>query len=139
MSLHGILLIDLLGVILLVAILNLVRTSRLHAGYGAVWLLATAALMLVVSVRPLLHAVTRMVGAVFPASALSLLAFVFIFAVLILYSVRLSALSSRQTEIVQTLALRELLEREGPGEPTEAVAGARPAGPGDPDGEASGK
>lgn len=113
MSRHGILLIDAFGLLLIALIVNLLRTGRLHVGYAVLWMVATAGLMLTVSVPPLLGGVTRAVGAIFPASALSLLAFAFIFVVLIYYSVRLSALTSRQTELVQALALRELLDREG--------------------------
>jgi hypothetical protein len=56
--------------------------------------------------------VTKAVGAIFPVSALSLLAFVFIFLVLIFFSIQLSTLSARQAELTQTLALHELLPHE---------------------------
>jgi hypothetical protein len=56
--------------------------------------------------------VTQAVGAVYPASALSLLAFVFVLIMLIFFSVQLSLLAARQVEIAQSLALRELLDRE---------------------------
>lgn len=112
MSLQGIVLIDIVGLILILLIVNLLRTQKLHVGYAILWLVATLGLMATVSVPALLALVTRLVGAIFPASALSLLAFVFIFVVLIFYSVKLSALSSRQTELIQSLAIRDLLARE---------------------------
>jgi hypothetical protein len=56
--------------------------------------------------------ITVSVGATFPASAVTLLAFVFIFIVLIFFSVELSVISSRQTELAQALALNELLRKE---------------------------
>lgn len=128
MSVQGILLIDLVALVLLAAIVNLVRTHRLHAGFGILWIFALLALMAMVSFPPLLALVTRLVGAVFPASALTLLAFVFIFAVLIYFSVRISSLSAQHAELVQALALRELQERSSkprtPGSVGEESAGA---------------
>lgn len=112
MSLQGILIIDLLGIIFALWILNLVRTRRLHLGYALLWLTAVIGAMLLVSVAPLRLLITRAVGALFPASALALLAFAFIFFVLILFSVQVSALSRRQNELVKALA-REAMRREG--------------------------
>jgi hypothetical protein len=54
------------------------------------------------------------VGATYPASAVSLLAFVFIFVVLIFFSVQLSTLMDRQVKLVQAVALKEVLEQTGP-------------------------
>lgn len=112
MSLQGIIFIDFLGLALIVLIINLIRTKKLHVGYAVIWFLATLALMIVVSVPPLLEILPRVVGATFPASALSLLAFVFIFLVLIFFSVQLSIISARQVELSQAIALSELLAKD---------------------------
>jgi hypothetical protein len=112
MSLQGIILIDLLALGLILLILYLVRTGRLYPGYATLWIASNVALMILVSLPPLLALVTRALGAVFPASALTLLAFFFVFLVLILFSVKLTVLAQRQTELIQILALRELLEKE---------------------------
>lgn len=112
MSLQGIIFIDFLGLALIVLIINLIRTKKLHVGYAVIWFLATLALMVVVSVPPLLEILPRVVGATFPASALSLLAFVFIFLVLIFFSVQLSIISARQVELSQAIALSELLAKD---------------------------
>ena len=71
MTAQGIIVIDILGLALLILILILVRTGKLHVAYGALWSVSTAALLLTVSVPPLLSLVTRLVGAVFPVSALT--------------------------------------------------------------------
>ena len=120
MSTQGIILIDLIGFGLIVLILNLVRTHALYAGYAAVWLLAVAALMIMISIPQLLAAVTVAVGAIYPASALSLLAFIFIFVMLVFFSVQLSLLSTRQVKLIQTLALRELREATSAGPDNDA-------------------
>lgn len=112
MSLQGVLLIDLLGVVFALWILNLVRTQRLHLGYALLWLTAVAGTMLLVTVAPLRDLITRAVGAVFPASAIALLAFAFIFFVLILFSVQVSALSRRQSQVARELARRTMRDGE---------------------------
>lgn len=105
MSLQGILLVDLIGLALIVLMINLLRTHRLNVGYSLTWIAATLAAMVIVSVPSLLDLLPRLVGAEYPASALSLLAFLFIFLVLIFMSVRLSNLSARQIELVQMLSI----------------------------------
>lgn len=112
MSIHGIVLIDVFGVALVLLILQLVRTGKLYAGYAALWIVSTSSLIVVVSLPPLLAFVTRALGAVFPVSALTLLAFIFMFLVLVLFSVKLTVLTERQTELIQELALRDLQDEE---------------------------
>ena len=112
MSIQGIILIDILGVGLILLTLNLIRIQKLFVGYGILWIMAVFALVLIVSVPPLLALVTKAVGALFPASAVSMLAFIFIFVVLILFSVQLSIVSNRQVELIQALALKELIVEE---------------------------
>jgi hypothetical protein len=112
MSIQGIILIDVLGLGFILLILNLIRTRKLHVGYAVVWFLAVTGMMLLVSVPPILELLPRAVGAIFPASALSLLAFVFIFLMLIFFSVQLSVISSRQVALIQALAVHVLLDED---------------------------
>jgi hypothetical protein len=112
MSLQGIVLIDLLSVGLLLLILNLIRTKKLYVGYAVVWCLAVVSMMVIISIPPLLTLLPKVVGAIFPASALSLLAFIFIFLTLIFFSVQLSLIATRQVELIQAIALQELLAQE---------------------------
>jgi len=112
MSTQGILLLDLVGLLLFGVIVHLVRRKMLHAGYAVIWLSAIIGTMLILSVPSLLSVVTRAVGALFPASAMTLLAFAFIVCNLVFISVKLSTLATRQAELIQRLALRDLLERE---------------------------
>lgn len=121
MSTQGIVLIDIAGLGLILLILNLVRTKKLNIGYAAIWFLAIASLMFIISVPPLLYFLPKAVGAIFPASALSLLAFVFIFLVLIFFSVQLSLISARQIEIIQALALRDITAKEEAASAKEAM------------------
>jgi predicted metal-binding membrane protein len=112
MSTQGIILIDIIGLGLILLTLNLVRTHKLYVGYAVMWALAVAGAMVPISIPPLMSFITVSVGATFPASAVTLLAFVFIFIVLIFLTVELSTISSRQVELAQSLALNELMRKE---------------------------
>lgn len=111
-GIHGILFIDVAACGLLAFILHLVRTQKLHVGYGVLWLLSLTVLMITVSFPPVLFFVTEAVGVIFPVSALSVIAFIFIFLVLVFISIKLTALSNRQIELIQNLALREAEDEE---------------------------
>ena len=121
MSAHGIILIDIVGLVLVIVILNLVRSQKLHAGYAIIWLLSVLGVMITISFPPLLALVTDSVGAIFPNSTLSLLGFIFVFLMLIFFSVHLSLLYTRQIQLAQSQALSELLaqERQPPGKLAE--------------------
>jgi hypothetical protein len=121
MSIQGIVLIDGVGLGLLILILNLIRTKKLHVGFAVIWFLAVTGLMIIISVPSLLLLLPRVVGATFPASALSLVAFVFIFLVLIFFSVQLSVISARQVELAQAFALKELQTQEGQAEAAPSI------------------
>jgi hypothetical protein len=125
MSTQGIILIDLVCVLLALVLVNLLRQQRLTTGLAVVWLAALTGLAVVVSVPPLLALVTRLVGARYPASALSLVAFVFILAFLIFLSVHVSIVSARQVALLQALASLELSVREL-GTPASGTAGPEP-------------
>ena len=113
MSLQGILLLDLFGLVLIVLIVNMVRTRKMHPGFAVIWLLALVAMIMIISIPSLLFFVTQVVvGAIYPASALTLLAFALVFGMLIFFSMQLSILSARQVEMAQKIALYELAEQE---------------------------
>jgi len=112
MSVQGVVLLDLFGVVLSWLIINMVRTRKLHPAFAVIWLLATALMILIISVPPLMMGVTRAVGATYPASAMTLLAFALVFGMLIFFSMQLSILSARQVEMAQKIALYELAEQE---------------------------
>ena len=114
MSTQGIALIDLIGLGLVALLLNLVRLKRLHVAHAALWLTAVIGLVILVSVPTLLASITAAVGATYPASAVSLLAFVFIFVVLIFFSMQLSTITERQVKLAQAIALREALAQPEP-------------------------
>jgi hypothetical protein len=112
MSVQGILLLDFIGLLLMLMTVNLVRTRRLYVVYAVVWLLAVLLMMTIISIPPLLAFVTVAVGATYPASAMTLLALVLVFGMLILFSMQLSTIAARQIEMAQAMALREQMSEE---------------------------
>jgi hypothetical protein len=105
MTLQGILVLNLIAVALLVWVLNLVRHGRLYVGYGVIFVAATIGTMLLLTVPWLQMTVTRLIGAVFPASALTLLALCFIVLMLLYILTQITIVSNRLSKLVQQLAI----------------------------------
>jgi hypothetical protein len=112
MSTQGVILIDIMAFGFIILILHLIRRKYLNIGFALIWLIAVVGFMLLVTLTPIRDLVTVAVGAIYPASAISLLAFVFIFIILIYFSVQISILSNRQVELIQTIAMMELFQQE---------------------------
>ncbi|MCM3904620.1 MAG: DUF2304 domain-containing protein [Pyrinomonadaceae bacterium] len=105
MTLQGILVLDLFALALLLWVLNLVRHGRLYVGYGVIFVAAIIGTMLLLSVPWLQTTVTRLIGAVFPASALTLLALCFIVLMLLYILTQITIVSNRLSKLVQQLAI----------------------------------
>lgn len=113
MTLHGILLVNFIGLVLLLWVLNLVRHGRLYVGYGVIFVVAILGSLVLLSVPWLLNIVTHLIGAIFPASALTLLALCFIVLMLLYILTQLTIVSNRLSKLVQELALeRARLEKK---------------------------
>ena len=92
---------------LLILILELVRRRKLREEYSWLWLL-TGLAILVLSLRyDLLVAVTTLIGAVVPVSALFFFGLILLMLISISYSVRISRLSLQVKNLAQKLTLLE--------------------------------
>jgi len=95
------------AVILLLVILELIRSRRLQERYALLWLL-TGIVILVLSVwREALGRLADVVGIAYPPSALFILASFFVLVVLLHYSTVISKLSDQNRILAQRLALLE--------------------------------
>jgi len=95
------------AVILLLVILELIRSRRLQERYALLWLL-TGLVILVLSVwRGLLAKLADLVGIAYPPSALFVLASFFVLTVLLHYSTVISQLSDQNRILAQRLAILE--------------------------------
>ena len=110
MTTQGIIVLDLIGIVLLVWILDLTRRGRLYVGYGALFVVTILSTIIVISVPPVLATVTRLVGALVPVSALTLLALGFIVLMLVYILTQLTVISDRLARVVQELAIQQAKE-----------------------------
>jgi hypothetical protein len=95
------------ALVLLVIILELIRSRRLQERYAVLWLI-TAVTMLVLAVwREGLAKIADLAGIAYPPSALFVLVSLFILAVLLHYSTVISRLSDQNKILAQRLALLE--------------------------------
>jgi hypothetical protein len=95
------------SVLLLLVILELVRSRRLRERYALLWLLTAVMLLVLSAWRGLLGTLADAVGIYYPPSALFVLGSLFILGVLLHYSTVISRLSDQNTILAQRLALLE--------------------------------
>lgn len=105
MTLQGILILNFIGLLLLLWVLNLIRHGRLYVGYGVIFAISIIGTMALISVPRLLAMVTHMIGAVFPASALTMLALCFIVLMLLYILTQLTIVSNRLSALAQDIAI----------------------------------
>ena len=106
MTIRGVIVLTLIGLVLVLWISDLVRRERLYVGYGVLLIMSILG-VLILLVSPLLAVVTRLVGAIFPASALTLLALTFLIISLIYVLTQLTIVSNRLTTLIQELAVQQ--------------------------------
>jgi hypothetical protein len=104
-TLQGILIVNFIGVVLLFWVFNLVRRGRLYVGYGVIFVVAILGSVILLSVPWLLTVVTHLIGAIFPVSALTLLALCFIVLMLLYILTQITIVSNRLSKLVQELAI----------------------------------
>lgn len=110
MTTQGNIVLWLVGLGYLLWIVSLTRRGKLYVGYAVIWVFWTILGLVVISFQPLLNFLTTLLGAVFPVSALSLLAFALLFAMQIYLLSQLSILSRRVALIARHVALTGLDE-----------------------------
>jgi len=101
------------SVLLVVFVIEAIRRSHLNARYAVLWLGAGGALLLFSLYRPLLHWSAHLLGISYPPSLLFGVAFVFLLAIMLHYSLVISSHRDSIRRLAQTIALLErALEEE---------------------------
>lgn len=95
------------GIMMLLLIIELVRRRKLREEYSWLWLMTGSGILLLTLWFGLLKWVTHVVGAVTPASAIFLCAFLFLILISLHFSVVISKLTDRNKELAQRYALLE--------------------------------
>jgi hypothetical protein len=100
------------ALILLVVVLELIRSRRLQERYALLWLLTCVVVLFFSLWRDALGRFSDLIGIAYPPSALFLLASGFILVLLLHYSTVISELAERNLVLAQRLALLEQKLRE---------------------------
>jgi hypothetical protein len=91
----------------LLVIFELIRSRRLQERYALLWLVTGGVIFLLSVWRDALRLVAEQIGIAYPPSALFVVGFLFILAVLLHYSTVISELSERNVTLAQDIALLE--------------------------------
>ena len=101
------------SVLLLLIVLELIRSRRLRERYALLWLLTGLVLLALSAWRGGLNTIAGWVGvSTYPPAVLFAVAIVFILAVLLHYSTVISRLSDQSTVLAQRVALLEQRQQE---------------------------
>jgi hypothetical protein len=95
------------ALVLLVIILELIRSRRLQERYAVLWLITSVTMLVLAIWRDGLAQIADLAGIAYPPSALFVLVSLFILAVLLHYSTVISGLSDQNKILAQRLALLE--------------------------------
>jgi hypothetical protein len=98
---------------LLLFILELVRRRQLKEEYTVLWVITGLALLLLAAWEPLLRAIAEAIGASSEASMLYFFGLIFVVALLLHFSVRVSRLERRVTSMMQEIGLLGAAEPNG--------------------------
>jgi hypothetical protein len=117
------------SLLLLLFIIELVRRRRLKEEYSFLWIVTALGLLVLAAWFELLQAITDAIGGVAPSSTLFFFGLLFVFLMLLHFSVRVSALERRLTALVQEIGLLSVTRPEPGGEerqidPPPATLGA---------------
>ena len=94
--------------LLLVIVIELVRRRRLKEEYSVLWTITALTLLIMAVWFDLLQRLTTAIGALVPSSTLFFTALIFVMAMLLHFSVRISQLERTLTMLVQEFALMGL-------------------------------
>jgi hypothetical protein len=102
------------AVAILFVIIELVRRRKLKEEYSLLWVVTAALLVVLASWSSLLAKLTHLIGGTLPSSTLFFFGLIFVFALVLHFSVRISILERRVTALVQELGLFALESQAPP-------------------------
>lgn len=118
------------SLVLLLVVIDLVRRRRLKEEYSVLWVAASVVLLILAAWFELLEWITTAIGGVALSSTLFFFALLFVFFMLLHFSVRISALERRFTALVQEMGLIGMQMVTTRAQPMSGTDGpALPAGP----------
>lgn len=94
-----------IGIVIFIAIIELVRRRKLREEYSWLWLLTGFIIFLLAAWRDLLNFITNLVGVTAPAFAALFFGFIFLILINIHYSIKISELTNQVKKLAQKLAI----------------------------------
>ncbi len=107
-SMRGKILLAVLGLIFILFLFSLLKKRRITESFALAWLAVSIGMVIVVSSNTVLMGVTHALGAKYPASALTMIALLFILSILLYFTLTLSTLTQKQRELIQELCIQNL-------------------------------
>jgi hypothetical protein len=113
------------SLLLLMLVIDLVRRRRLKEEYSFLWVVTAVALLILAVWLDLLRWLTEAIGGVAPSSTIFFFALLFVFCMLLHFSVRVSALERRLTALVQEIGIMAVKAPDGEPEPEPPTGPAK--------------
>ncbi len=107
-SLQGKLIILAAGIIFIIFIFYLLKSRKISDSLGLVWLTVSIGMVLVMSSNTVLLFVTHILGAQYPASALTMIGLFFIMSLLLYFTLKLTKLNQDLRAFVQQMAMKNM-------------------------------
>jgi hypothetical protein len=98
---------------LLMLVIDLVRRRRLKEEYSFLWVVTAVGLLILAAWLDLLRWLTDAIGGVAPSSTIFFFALLFVFCMLLHFSVRVSSLERRLTALVQEIGIMGVRSPDG--------------------------
>ena len=110
-SLRGKICVGIIGLFLIVFIIWLVYKRKLSENLALLWIFTTLIGVFLVNFESLLFIAAKLSGIKTGALAIAMMAFVFVFAALIIFSVKLTSLTNKLRRLTQHVALMDIKEK----------------------------
>ncbi len=107
-SLQGKMIIILLGIIFITFLFYLLKNRKISETLGLIWLTVSIGMILVVVNNSVLLFTTHLLGAKYPASALTMIGLMFIISLLLYYTFKISILTQDLRALVQQIAIKNM-------------------------------
>ncbi|MBN2411424.1 DUF2304 domain-containing protein [candidate division KSB1 bacterium] len=107
-STQGKMIIILLGIIFITFLFYLLKNRKISETLGLIWLTVSIGMILVVVNNSVLMFTTHLLGAKYPASALTMIGLMFIISLLLYYTFKISVLTQDLRTLVQQIAIKNM-------------------------------
>ena len=107
-SLQGKIIIIILGIIFISFLFYLLKNRKISDTLGLMWLTVSIGMVLVVINNSILLFTTHLLGAKYPASALTMIGLLFIISLLLYFTFKISTLTQELRTLVQQIAIKNM-------------------------------